>query len=177
MQDGYFDDILNTLNRIYSRKFAVMEQLSQFRDSDNNEAPVVPQCLLQTEFGLLQKLSDALERELSHYTSINKESSDTLACTISGMVSTDWKERLKAEWAQLCIRMERLDNFRDSFREDKHGFVEKWDERLLCDQLRAMRTYRDCLLAYAKLEDVELDMTLYNDDYRYDYYFKNQDSE
>lgn len=94
-----------------------------------------------------------------------------LSNTIEGMLSSDWKARLQAEWAQLCIRMERLDNFRDAFRKDEINFVPKWDERLLCDQLRAMRTYRDCLLQYAKLEGIELDMNLYDDSYIYDYYF------
>lgn len=95
-----------------------------------------------------------------------------LSETIEGMLSTDWKERVQAEWAQLCIRMERLDNFRDAFRKDEIDFIPKWSERLLCDQLRAMRMYRDTLLQYAKLEGIELDMNLYNDDYIYDYYFK-----
>lgn len=94
--------------------------------------------------------------------------------TVKGMVSSDWKERLKAEWEQLCIRMEALDNFRDRFREDDISFVPKWDERVLCDQLRAMRNYRDCLQQYAKLEGIELDMSLYDDSYIYDYYFKKE---
>lgn len=98
-----------------------------------------------------------------------------LEFTYTGMISSDWRERLKAEWAQLCIRMERLDTFRDAFREDQIDFIPKWGEKLLCDQLRAMRNYRDCLLQYAKLEGVELDMSLYNDSYIYDYYFRKED--
>lgn len=98
-----------------------------------------------------------------------------LSETARGMSSSDWKERLQAEWAQLCIRMDRLDNFRDAFREDQIDFIPKWDERLLCDQLRAMRNYRDCLLQYAKLEGIELDMSLYDDSYIYDYYFRAGD--
>lgn len=96
--------------------------------------------------------------------------------TFDDSISSDWKKRLQAEWAQLCIRMDRLDNFRDALREDKIDFVPKWDERLLCDQLRAMRMYRDCLLSYARLEGVELDMTLYDDSYIYDYYFRAGDT-
>lgn len=93
-----------------------------------------------------------------------------LFSTMPLMVSQDWKERLQAEWTQLCIRMDRLDSFRDRYRNDDIDFIPKWSERLLCDQLRAMRMYRDCLLQYAKLEDVELDMSLYDDSYIYDYY-------
>lgn len=92
--------------------------------------------------------------------------------TVDGMLSDSWEERLKAEWAQLCIRMEQLDVFRDKFRADDIDFAPKWSERLLCDQLRAMRMYRDCLLGYAKLEGVELDMTLYDDSYIWDYFTK-----
>lgn len=85
--------------------------------------------------------------------------------TVEGMLSNDWRERLKAEWAQLCIRMEQLDSFRDKFRADQIDFIPKFSERLLCDQLRAMRMYRDMLLGYAEIEGVELDRTLYDDSY------------
>lgn len=97
-----------------------------------------------------------------------------LYSTIDGMTSNDWRERLQSEWAQLCIRMEALDIFRDKFRAEEIDFVPKWDERLLCDQLRAMRVYRDCLLQYAKLEGIELDMSIYDDSYMYDYYFTDK---
>lgn len=92
-----------------------------------------------------------------------------MAQTIPGLLSKDWRERLQAEWAQLNIRMEALDAFRDRFRDDKIDFKPKWSERLLCDQLRAMRMYRDTLLAYAQIEGVELDKSLYNDDYMWDW--------
>lgn len=168
--DGYFDNALDIYNSITRRKHAVQEQLRQLA-CDIAKTPNVPCCLLRTELDILQQYTDALERELWH---MRGEPSE-LESTYVGMISSDWKERLKAEWAQLCIRMERLDTFRDGFREDAIDFVPKWDERLLCDQLRAMRNYRDCLLQYAKFEGVELDMSLYNDSYRYDYYFRKED--
>lgn len=161
---------------VLERKFVVREKLAQLEHCDCKESPTVPYCLLKTEMGSLNKYLEVLERELFHESSSKtNQVSSTLLCSIEGMVSTDWKERLKAEWVQLCTRMELLDSFRDRFRKDDIDFVPKWDERLLCDQLRAMRMYRDCLLNYAKLEGVDLDMSVYNDDYRYDYYFKKEE--
>lgn len=173
MNDGYFENILNLQSEVLKRKRLVQDQLRQFGDCKCNEIPNAPCCLLQTELDILNRYSDVLDRELWHL----RTNTESLAWTYEMMVSSDWKERLKAEWAQLCIRMERLDNFRDAFREDKIDFVTKWDERLLCDQLRAMRNYRDCLLQYAKLEGVELDMSLYDDSYIYDYYFNRNKSD
>ncbi len=168
--DGYFDNTLDLYNNIIRRKRIVQDKLSQLGDCKDEVD--VPCCLLKTELEILQKYSDALERELWH----NKKSSNSLASTFEGMVSPDWKERLKSEWAQLCIRMDRLDTFRDIFRKGDIDFKPKWDERLLCDQLRAMRVYRDCLLQYAKMEGVEVDRSLYDDSYIYNYYFDERDS-
>lgn len=164
MQDGYFDNTLDLQSQILKRKHVVQEKLSQL-DCKCAKSSDVPCCLLCNELDLLSRYSDCLDRELWSI----RNSHDDLTPTFEGMVSSDWKERLKAEWAQLCIRMERLDNFRDKFREEEIDFIPKWGERLLCDQLRAMRTYRDCLLQYAKLEGVELDMSLYDDSYILDY--------
>ena len=166
MYDEYFDNALNLHNDITRRKRIVQDKLDRLGDC--KDGVDVPCCLFRTELEILQKYSDVLERELWH---MMRKPQD-LTSTIEGMVSSDWKERLKAEWAQLCIRMNRLDIFRDAFRDDNIDFTPKWDERLLCDQLRAMRTYRDCLLQYAKIEGVELDMSIYDDSYIYDYYFE-----
>lgn len=172
MNDGYFDNTLNFHAQILRRKLVVQEQLNQLDNRKYEEFPDVSCCLLKTELEYLTKCSDTIDRELWHM----REKPNTLAKTSKGMVSSDWKGRLRAEWAQLCIRMDRLDSFRDAFRKDEHGFAAKWDERLLCDQLRAMRTYRDCLLQYAKLEGVDLDMSLYDDSYIYDYYFNKEET-
>lgn len=165
---GFSDNTLNILNAICKRKLAVQDELSRLR-SNGCKNPEVPCCLLQTELESLTRYKDILERELFH----EKHSSEAVRTLISSD-EPEWVIRLREEWCQLCTRMEKLDTFRDRFREDDIDFVPKWDERLLCDQLRAMRTYRDCLLQYAKLEGIELDMSLYNDDYRYDYYFERR---
>lgn len=165
MIDGYFDNTLDILQMITKRMLVVTEELTRFGDCNCEKAPEVPCCLLRTELDLLRRYKDVLERELYHdgHSSASSEVTET----------PDWIKRLQTEWNDLCVRMEKLDDFRDRFRSGDIDFVPKWDERLLCDQLRAMRTYRDCLLQYAKLEGVDLDMTLYNDDYRYDYYFQS----
>lgn len=172
MNTGFLESTLNLHNDVLRRKYVVQEKLDQF-GLKGDESRNIPRCVLKTELDRLNELSATLEKEVWY---INDQHSD-LARTYDGMISPDWKERLKSEWAQLCIRMERLDNFRDAFRKDDHGFVSKWDERLLCDQLRAMRNYRDCLMQYAKMEGVELDMSLYDDSYIYDYYFAKDDKE
>lgn len=165
---GFLDNTLNILNSVCKRRVVVQDELARLQDN-NCKNPEVPCCLLQAELNALNRYKDILERELFH----EKHSSEAVCKTISEE-EPDWVKRLREEWSQLCIRMERLDNFRDRFREDAIDFVPKWGEKLLCDQLRAMRTYRDCLLQYAKIEGIELDMTLYNDDYRYDYYFERR---
>lgn len=165
---GFSDNTLNILASVCKRKLVVQEELSRLRENGCN-APEVPCCLLQTELDTLSHYKDVLERELFH----ERYSSETVH-NIIGDEEPEWVKRLREEWRQLCTRMERLDTFRDKFREDQIDFVPKWNERLLCDQLRAMRMYRDCLLQYARLEGIELDMSLYNDDYRYDYYFERR---
>lgn len=80
----------------------------------------------------------------------------TLADTCSMMVSSDYKERFKAEYIQLKNRYEGL-----------KGMVEKWDNgtlsftptcpRELYDaQLSAMENYKKVLEMRADLEDVDL---------------------
>lgn len=169
MTDGYFDQTLDILALVTKRKRVVQEELAQIGDCKN--APEVPCCLLQTELNTLGHYKDILERELYHQKSLSSETVQEVICDGE---EPDWVKRLQTEWRDLCVRMEKLDAFRDRFRQGDIDFVPKWDERLLCDQLRAMRTYRDCLLQYAKLEGVELDRTLYDDSYRYDYYFADK---
>lgn len=169
MIDGYFDNTLDTLNLISRRKHIVQDELARLGDYDCKNTPDVPCCLLQTESGLLDRLKDVLDRELYHEKNAPHDN-------ISTAEEAGWIKRLRAEWRELCERMEKLDNFRDRFRQGDIDFVPKWGERLLCDQLRAMRTYRDCLLQYANLEGIELDTTIYDDSYRFDYFFADEKS-
>lgn len=79
-----------------------------------------------------------------------------LPATAVGMISTDYKERFKAEYAQLVIRYEGL-----------KGMLKKWDDGTLefeptCPrsiynmQIKAMSEYIAVLEARAAIENVDL---------------------
>lgn len=79
-----------------------------------------------------------------------------LPATAAGMISTDYKERFKAEYAQLVIRYEGL-----------KGMFKKWDDGTLefeptCPrsiynmQIKAMSEYIAVLEARAAIENVDL---------------------
>jgi hypothetical protein len=79
-----------------------------------------------------------------------------LPATAAGMISTDYKERFKAEYAQLVIRYEGL-----------KGMLKKWDDGTLefeptCPrsiynmQIKAMSEYIAVLEARAAIENVDL---------------------
>lgn len=79
-----------------------------------------------------------------------------LLATAVGMISTDYKERFKAEYAQLVIRYEGL-----------KGMLKKWDDGTLefeptCPrsiynmQIKAMSEYIAVLEARAAIENVDL---------------------
>lgn len=79
-----------------------------------------------------------------------------LQATAVGMISTDYKERFKAEYAQLVIRYEGL-----------KGMLKKWDDGTLefeptCPrsiynmQIKAMSEYIAVLEARAAIENVDL---------------------
>jgi hypothetical protein len=76
--------------------------------------------------------------------------------TVDGMLSSDYKERFKAEYYQLKIRFDKL-----------YSMVRKWDERRLdfaptCpreiydDQLKYMYNYLKVLKNRAEIENIEL---------------------
>lgn len=80
-----------------------------------------------------------------------------LPATAAGMISTDYKERFKAEYAQLVIRYEGL-----------KGMLKKWDDGTLefeptCPrsiynmQIKAMSEYIAVLEARAAIENVDFE--------------------
>lgn len=80
----------------------------------------------------------------------------TLSDTIDWMQSDDYKERLKAEYWQLVIRMERLRRVVVSrFRNEDLGRV-----NALLDQFDLMKEYKHILEQRANAENIDLD----NDD-------------
>ena len=81
--------------------------------------------------------------------------------TIEGMVSSDYKERFKAEYQQVKIRHQKLKNFCDRIElAEIHGVGEapKHDcpLSLLRRQQNAMGMYMNCLEERALFEKIEL---------------------
>ncbi len=84
------------------------------------------------------------------------------AATVEGMLSADYKERFKAEYQQLKIRVDKLNSFcsrieaamesRNKVEEPKHDC--SW--QLLARQLGVMREYLHCLEVRAEIEGIEL---------------------
>lgn len=93
---------------------------------------------------------DVFERH--NYTIKNEE----LAKTCEGMVSTDYKERFKAEYIQLKNRFVGLGRMLDSWHDGKLTFVPPCPRDLYCNQWMAMGQYLDVLKRRAAAECIEL---------------------
>ena len=79
--------------------------------------------------------------------------------TVNGMISDDYKERFKAEYQQLEIRLNKLKDIVWKAREGKLDFDITEDRLdLLVDQLDVMKRYRIILRARAKLEKIDLNL-------------------
>lgn len=87
---------------------------------------------------------------------ITKSYEPTLGDTVDGMLSDDYKERFRAEFKQLSIRIDKL-----------HAIVEAWDDGtldfepscpydILHGQLCAMYAYKGYLRIRADIEGIEL---------------------
>lgn len=81
----------------------------------------------------------------------------TLKDTITQMVSEDYTERFKAEFAQLLIRHEKLEQMIIKYRADKLGFKPSCPVELLEQQLQAMSDYLYCLKIRAEIENIKLE--------------------
>ena len=73
--------------------------------------------------------------------------------TIDGMTSADYKERLKAEYQQAKIRLDKLINFIESYDEDRR--IDTPIE-LYVKQYEAMKDYILILKIRAKIEGINL---------------------
>ncbi len=72
------------------------------------------------------------------------------------MVSEDYKERFKAEYLQLKIRIEGLSNMLEKYKNGTLNFKPSCSYELLYNQFFVMKTYSKCLEARAKIEGIEL---------------------
>ncbi len=78
--------------------------------------------------------------------------------TVEMMNSTDYKERFRAEYFQLKIRIESLDAMLKKYKEGTLSFIPSCSYDLLNNQLIAMEKYRNYLIERAEIEDICLIM-------------------
>lgn len=76
--------------------------------------------------------------------------------TVDGMLSSDYKERFKAEYYQLKIRFDKLDAMVEKWDNNELNFVPTCPREIYTRQLSAMKDYIMILEERAKLENVEL---------------------
>lgn len=76
--------------------------------------------------------------------------------TIKMMESTEYKERFKAEYLQLKIRMNGLGNMLKKYKEGTLTFKPSCSYDLLNGQFKAMDTYASYLEERAEIENIEL---------------------
>lgn len=76
--------------------------------------------------------------------------------TIEMMVSVDYKERFKAEYLQLKIRMTGLSNMLKKYKAGTLPFTPSCSYDLLNGQLKAMELYATYLEERAEIEGIDL---------------------
>lgn len=76
--------------------------------------------------------------------------------TIPMMTSPNYKERFLAEYRQLSIRIERLENMLSLWEKGQLSFVPACPCDLLKAQLHTMYTYRHLLMQRAEIENIDL---------------------
>lgn len=77
--------------------------------------------------------------------------------TVEMMCSGDYKERFRAEYLQLKIRMIGLNNMLEQYKEGTLTFTPSCGYDLLKGQFKAMDLYASYLEERAALEGIELD--------------------
>ena len=76
--------------------------------------------------------------------------------TVDGMLSSDYKERFKAEYEQLKIRYNKLDAMLTKWNKGELDFVPTCPKDILEDQIIYMYNYLDILQRRAEIENIEL---------------------
>ena len=77
--------------------------------------------------------------------------------TVELMLSNDYNERFKAEYYQLKIRIDRLDNMLSKMENDELNFIPTCSYELLQNQLKAMLRYQASLKERAEVEKIDLE--------------------
>ena len=79
-----------------------------------------------------------------------------LSETVELMNSADYKDRFKAEYLQLKIRIDGLDRMLKKYKEGTLDFTPSCSYHLLYRQLQNMKHYAMCLRERAEIEKIEL---------------------
>lgn len=80
--------------------------------------------------------------------------------TIEMMNSTDYKERFKAEYLQLKIRMNGLSNMLKKYKKGTLSFKPSCSYDLLNAQFKAMDMYASYLEERAEIEKIDLEVSI-----------------
>ena len=80
--------------------------------------------------------------------------------TVEMMNSTDYKERFKAEYYQIKIRIVGLQNMLSKWDSEQLEFMPTCPRSTYDLQLKAMKDYKAILEARAVMENIEIDTTL-----------------
>ena len=76
--------------------------------------------------------------------------------TIEMMQSSDYKERFKAEYEQLRIRINGLEKMLEKYKNDALNFTPSCSYDLLNGQLKSMKLYSSYLEERAEIEKIQL---------------------
>lgn len=77
--------------------------------------------------------------------------------TVKLMISEDYKERFIAEYLQLKIRIDKLDNLLFKMENNELNFIPKCPYELLKNQLASMLNYQKYLRERAEIENINLE--------------------
>lgn len=77
--------------------------------------------------------------------------------TIAGMLSMDYKERFKAEYKQVVIRLNKLEDMLQRYNNNELNFKPNCPISILEEQSEHMAKYADILELRAAIEGINLD--------------------
>ena len=129
--------------------FTLRESTTCVDPANYNEEIGKQVCLKRIEDKVWYLLGYSLQTELSAKNRV-------LASTRDMMISTDYKERFKAEYIQLKNRFDGLKKMLDAWDDMKLDFIPPCPRSFYGEQVTYMEQYLRVLERRAKLEDVDL---------------------
>ena len=78
--------------------------------------------------------------------------------TIDLMLSIDYKDRFRAEYYELSIRIQKLEKMLDDWKDGLLKFEPKCGFSKLYEQYVYMKLYRDILAERAEIENIDISM-------------------